>query len=218
VEGGFKMNSKYILIFLFISAFIPIAFAQNFDITNNPITIKTHNNTIEIVSFYYPVNNKNMTVNFTTSTSIDNSTNITLCQINPQEVTFDNYLIRNTTQNVDMTITDRLITCETEKTRMNMGWQTCSSEWDKEIKKNATGLKQDLDSCNLDKNNLQVSLSQKSSLYDSKSKEVLDIQNQKFLFAFLGIVIGIIGTLFYQGKLKRFGDKSMDEFGKTTAG
>lgn len=208
-----------ILLFLLIVStlilYVNSVYALDIDISNNPLIIRASNNTVSIISLNYPMNNKNISLTFTSS--VDSSNN-TVCNIVPIELAFDNYYLRNTSQLIDITLMDKYLMCNNEKSNLTISYTVCSDNLFRCNAENPSELKNKISNCTIDNVNLQNLVSQKDNALQIKTNELEDTKNQKFLFGIGGLILGIIGILAFQGKLYNVKDKSMEEFGKSTAG
>lgn len=195
---------KKIIFLIFTLLLINLASAENMTISNNPITLKFYNYTFEVIS-KYQINNKNYTITNNLLVPANQSGENFSCFIPNQEFTFDNYFIQNSTTSIDITINDRLINCEIEKINLNSSFNLYQNNY--------------AFSCN-------ISLIAKDSELQTAKNEVqrltadsLAKQNQNWKWGALGLLLGVVGYMFFTGKIGRnVRDKSESEYNRNLAG
>jgi len=192
--------------FIFLILILSINFILADTIEETTINIKIHNTTLEFRNSEYLGNNQNVTIVMTNGT------------INLQEFSFPILFIRN--ESVDLSVVEKYTECitlkgkcETEKGQFNTAWNNCEKDLADYDLDNNKSIRENLNTCTLEKQSLQINLDAEKEKYSEQEKEIKDNGNSKFIWGGVGFILGIIATLFYQGKIgNQNTDKSHEEF------
>ena len=194
---------KILIFFIFALLLINLASAENITISNNPVTLKFYNNTFQVIS-RYDINNKNYTFTNNLLVPANQSGENLSCFVPSQEFTFDNYFLQNITTSIDLTINDRLINCEIEKATLNSSFNSYQNN-------NAF-------SCNISLIQKDSDLKLAKDAVGRLTADSLAKTNEKYLWGVLGLALGVVGYMFFTGKIGRnVRDKSEEEFQRNLA-
>jgi hypothetical protein len=175
-------------------------------IQSTTVHVKIYNTTLEFSNPDYSGNNKNI------SLTINDS------MINLQDLDFPILFIKNET--VDKSTVDKYAdciaakgACETEKAQFNMAWNGCKIDLSTCQSNNNQSVKDSLNSCELDRQKVQLDLESKSKDLTDCTDEQKTTGNSKFVWAIGGALIGFVATMFITGKWgSQNKDKSQEEF------
>jgi len=190
---------KQYLVFIILILSVNFVLADIIEDTN--IKVKLHNGTIEIINEEYSGNNLNETFEIVNGSVIF------------KEFNFPIIFIKNET--VDSSMVDKYISCidlkgkcETEKAQFNAAWNNCIKDLNEYKLNNNKSIREKLNSCTLDKGRIQNDLTAANKQYADLEQEQKDKGNSTWIWFGGGIVLGILGYAFYQGKI---GNQNKDE-------
>lgn len=211
--------SVFVFAILFIISLVPLTDAI---ISDDTLTIKIYdidnksnvNGTeitfkVEFISSEYKGNNYNYT--FKINSSELNTSKI----FSSQDISYVVYSEAEEILNIDYL--ERYESCSDAKTSINKGYDDCTKYLDE--CKNHSNYKTDYETCLLDikKNDLDIQSLTKN--VEDLNKEKTDTKNEKWFWAIGGLIAGILGILFKQGKLGgNPKDASANEFNQNQAG
>lgn len=189
------MNKKIIFgIILAVLLIIPLILAEE-SISKTSFLIKIYNNSLEITSNEYSGNNQIFSFNILNMTT--NSTNSLYVPLT--EFNYSFLFVRNVT--VSMDLVKDYTDCLSNTTQYQVNLTQYSTQKEAELQQ---------------KNN---EISSKQSQIDTLTKEKQDTSNRIYLVGFVCLVLGVLGTLFYFGKIgRKTKDKTEDEFHRGMAG
>ena len=197
---------KYLVFTILILSILSMNFVLASTIEDTTIQIKMYNTTLEFKNSQYSGNDKTEIINMTNGT------------INLQEFSFPIIFIRN--ESVDSSLVDKYAECielkgkcDGERNQFNMGWNNCLKDLNDYKLNNNESIKEKFNSCNLEKQSLQINLDAQVKKYSDYEELQKDKGNSKYIYGVVGFILGIVGTLFYQGKIgNQNKDKSHEEF------
>ena len=173
------------------------------------ITIK-----IEIINKQFDRNIKNITFSIFNETGISKDTDVEFFFItNGSPVNYD----------IVSCLTEKA-TCLIEKASINSGYTTCAITRDECLEeyegKNATNTQNQLDACSLRIQQKDVELQGQVTTIGNLEEEKESTGNEKWVYAVIAAILGVVGCLLYTGKIGKGSvkDKSMDEFNKSQQG
>jgi len=110
--------------------------------------------------------------------------------------------------------------CIDEKGSLNRGYTTCNTNLAKYEGINASNYKTDLDACTLTKKEKDLEITSKNEEIEGLKEDMEETKNQRLFWGIGGIIIGIIGLLFYRGEIgkAKAKDKSEGEFNPRQSG
>lgn len=218
------MKINLILILLLLG--MPLALANT--IEDTLITIKIYNiseipknNTlfnssiiikVEVINNEYSGNNQNFTFTIFNNTVVNEDKNFNLI------------FIKN--ESVSQTIVEQYATClndkskcENDLTKWDLGWDLCKRDLKEAIGENSTKCNDELNACNFQVKEKNLELQSKNTEITTLNTEKKDTKNTRWFYGIIGVVLGIVGCLFKEGKLGQGPkDKAMDEFNRGQAG
>lgn len=216
----FKNSACLILICLL---FVPFVLAETHSLVEDNLKIEVHPNsydsttekvnlTILFSSEKYGANNQNYTL-------LLDVTNVT--DINIKQFPFT-FFTDAPIENINFTAD--YADCKEKLGRYDTAWTICNSELadckEKYEGKNATSCKKDLDECTLSLKEKDLEITSKNKEIEDLKKDTKDTKNAKYLWGIGGVILGILGLLFYKGELgqAKVRDKSRGEFNLSQAG
>lgn len=219
--------SVVMLGFIFFLLVMPLITA---DIVEDTLRIKIYDRTtndsmvrnikIEFISSKYIIDNKNFTFQINTKgIAISNFSNFS-SSINKVFGPFNYLVVTEAGEIFNIDYKTQYDTCIVEKGKFDMGWNNCRIDLEKYTGANATVCKDRLDTCNLTLKQKDIDISAKDEKITSLQTESEGTKNSKWIYGIGGVILGILGLLFYQGKLGRGvpRERSMSEFNKGQAG
>lgn len=113
----------------------------------------------------------------------------------------------------------QLTSCKIQRGQFETAYNRCLSDISVYTGTNATICKDKLETCTLDLKRKDIDLTAKDDKITSIQTESDSKQNSRWVYGFGGIIAGILGLLFYQGKMGgRPKERSMSEFNPSQAG
>lgn len=218
-HNGGTMKFGLVLIFLLVAFPMVSAIINSAD-----ITVEVKNVTKNI--------NGNVTLNVKISSpdyspSAANSLNITIVANKPtssSKVIPFLFSGTPTTSNLDYYTlwneTDTQLTkCKIQRGQFETAYNKCLSDISVYTGANATVCKTKLETCSLDLKSKDLDLAAKDDQIATVKREGDATKNSKWMYGAGGIILGILGLLFYQGKLGgNAKERSMGEFNPSQAG
>ena len=115
---------------------------------------------------------------------------------------------------------EQLITCKIERGQFESQLNSCLFRLGEYEGVNASDCKTKLDECTLTIKEKDLEIASKNKEIEDLNDEKEETKNQRWFYGVIGVIIGIIGLLFYQGKLgkEKAKDKSQGEFNPRQSG
>ncbi len=213
-----QMKINLILILLLLSS--PLILANTIDdakITiniyniskipkNNTIMNYSINMSVEIINKEYSNNNLNFTFTIFNNSIVSESKEFDFIFIKEDHVE-------------SLNLTKTYLDCEKRYTEQFYGWNKCRNDLDDLKEENSTACNEKLNTCNLQLTQKNSDLKNKNTEITTLTTEKEGTKNTKWFYGIIGVVLGIVGLLFKEGRLGQGPkDKAMDEFNKSQAG
>lgn len=137
---------------------------------------------------------------------------------------FNFLFIKNETVSEDLvtkytTCLSQKSTCELTKSQFNTAWDQCEKKLTEATGENSTACKLQVDSCNLQIKEKDLEITSKDQEIEKLTNDQTNTKNSKWFWAIGGVILGILGLLFKQGKLTGTPkDRSEEEFNRMQAG
>ena len=111
-------------------------------------------------------------------------------------------------------------TCLEEKASYSTAWTKCLLDLEEYEGENSTTNKEKLDDCTLINQQKDIEMQGKLTTIENLEDEKKDTENLKWIYAVVAVILGVIGTLVYCGKIGKgmVKDKSIDEQNPNIAG
>jgi len=222
------MNIKFSIVLMLLLFTVPLVLASEADIFGDKLTIKIYNTSkqdytgenltsfkIEFISQEKPsFNNKDFTF----------SVNLASQNISYKSEAFDYIIpfIIDIPENISFY--EKWMDCEVYSAKLDTGYTICNSnlvECREEYEgENATSYKEDLNECTLTIKEKDLDITSKNKEIEDLKEEAEETKNAKYFWGAGGVVLGILGLLFYRGELGKGSvkDKSQGEFNPSQAG
>lgn len=137
---------------------------------------------------------------------------------------FDFLFIKNETVGEDIvdkytTCLSQKATCELTKSQFNTAWDNCIKELNEKTGENSTECQNQIASYNLKIQEKDLAINSKDQEITRLQEEQTNNKNSKWFWAIGGLILGVLGLLFKQGKLGGSAkDRSEGEFNRVQAG
>jgi len=165
---------------------------------------------IEFTENTYSGNTQNYTVVIYPNTTVNSDEDFTLL------------FIKN--ESVDISTVAQLLTCLKDKNdcevtlgKWDMSWNLCNSELEKYKGENATTYKENFDECSLSLKEKDLDLGAKDDKILGLEEEEKETKNSKYIWGFVGLVIGGAALYFYERRGGSPKEKAMSEFQRSQA-
>lgn len=209
---------KFGLILVFLLLLIPFAMAE---LNDDVLKIKVYNSTkidrtggslstikIEFVSTEFKGNNQNFTFTFNASKMEKTGIGFTSPDIN--------FLVEGEIVNTDYL--NEYIKCNSDLSRTDQGYTSCTVRLANYEGKNATACKEELQTCNLNLKEKDLDAQAQEDKITGLQDEKNNTQNSKWIYALIGAVVGAFGFNLYKQRGGPARERSMGEFNREQAG
>jgi len=213
---------KYCIILVFLLLGMPLVLANGISIGEATITIRANVTEIDddgnITIIIEAINNEYGT-NKESKTFVINNIDPVLFE---ETFPFTFLFIRN--ESVSLDTVEQYIACLNEKSKcaeekasFNTAWTKCVLDLSEYEGENATTYKEDFDECSLNLKEKGLDLGAKDEKILNLEDEKEDTKNSKYIWGFVGLLLGAGALYLYERRGGTPKEKSMGEFQKSQA-